>query len=90
MTSLSYERLISAAFSKASARERSPTEQYKMTSEILFSRRTFPGARFAERTTGLNCYTIKNEGYITYHAAYRDGNGSTTIRVWDDISVPHG
>lgn len=38
--------------------------------------------------TGLNCYTVQYEGYITYHAAYRDGNGSTTISIWDDISVP--
>ena len=43
--------LTCAAFSKASTRERSPTEQLKMTSEILFSRRTFAGARFAERNT---------------------------------------
>ena len=40
----------SAAFSKASARERSPTEQYKMTSEILFSRR-MNAAKVAELST---------------------------------------
>ena len=49
MTNNCYTR---AAFSKASTHERSPTEQQKMTSEILLSRRTFAGARFAERSTG--------------------------------------
>ena len=41
-----------AAFSKASAREHSPTEQYLWRHFLLFSRRTFAGARFAERSTG--------------------------------------
>ena len=36
--------------SKASARECSPTEQYLGRHFILFSRRTFAGARFAERS----------------------------------------
>ena len=44
---------ISAAFSKASARERSPTKQYLRRHFLLFSRRTFAGARFAERSTDL-------------------------------------
>ena len=43
----------SAAFSKASARERSPTKQYLLRHFLLFSRRTFAGARFAERSTGV-------------------------------------
>ena len=42
-----------AAFSKASARERSPTKQYLWRHFLLFSRRLFAGARFAERSTGL-------------------------------------
>ena len=42
-----------AAFSKASARERSPTKQYLWRHFLLFSRRTFAGARFAERSTEL-------------------------------------
>ena len=45
-----------AAFSKASGREHSPTEQQKMTSELLFSQRTFAGARFAERSTGVTSH----------------------------------
>ena len=42
-----------AAFSKASTRERSPTKQYLWRHFLLFSRRTFAGARFAERSTGF-------------------------------------
>ena len=41
-----------AAFSKASACERSPTKQYLWRHFLLFSRRTFAGARFAEPSTG--------------------------------------
>ena len=44
---------ICAAFSKASARERSPTKQYLWRHFLLFSRRTFAGARFAERSTAV-------------------------------------
>ena len=40
-----------AAFSKASARERSPAKQYLWRHFLLFSRRTFAGARFAESST---------------------------------------
>ena len=43
-----------AAFSKASARERSPTKQYLWRHFLLFSRRTFAGARFAERSTDVD------------------------------------
>ena len=43
----------SAGFSKTSARERSLTKQYLWRQFLLFSRRTFAGARFAERSTGL-------------------------------------
>ena len=45
-----------AAFSKASARERSPTKQYLCCYFLLFSRRTFAGARFAELSTGVMLY----------------------------------
>ena len=40
-----------ATFSKASARERTPTQQYLWRHFLLFSRRTFAGVRFAERST---------------------------------------
>ena len=43
--------LFSAAFSKASARVRSTTKQYLWRQFLFFSRRTFAGARFAERST---------------------------------------
>ena len=45
-------------FSKASARERSPTKQYLWRHFLFFSRRTFAGARFAERSTALLVYEI--------------------------------
>ena len=45
-----------AAFSKASARERSPTKQYLWRSFLLFSRQTFAGARFAESSTGFRLH----------------------------------
>ena len=44
---MKYSNKISAALSKASARERSPTKQYLWRHFLLFSRRTFAGARFA-------------------------------------------
>ena len=47
------ETKSSAAFSKASARKRSPTKQYPWRHFLLFSRRTFAGARFAEPSTVL-------------------------------------
>ena len=40
-----------AAFNKASTRERSPTKQYLWRNFLLFSRRTFAGACFTERST---------------------------------------
>ena len=45
------ELFTGAAFSNASARESSPTKQYLWRHFLLFSRRTFAGARFAERST---------------------------------------
>ena len=68
----------SAAFSKASARDRSPTEQQKMTSEILFSWRTFVGARFAERSTvclltGVTCIRLNlNTSLQSVHTVRTD------------------
>ena len=61
----------SAAFSKASARERSPTKQYLWRHFLLFSLRTFAGARFAERSTdncakfGWNLSTGSGEKFYT-------------------------
>ena len=67
-------RYTCAAFSKASARERSPTEQQKMTSEILFSWRTFAGARIAEHSTVLSLSTWKprmnTEGFLVCIQVY--------------------
>ena len=48
-----YTILTCAAFSKASARERLPTKQYLWRHFLLFSPRTFAGARFAERSNGV-------------------------------------
>ena len=41
----------SAAFSKASAHDRSPTKQYLWRHFLLFNRQTFASARFAESST---------------------------------------
>ena len=50
----------SAAFSNASTRESSPTKQYLWRHFLLFSRRTFAGARFAERSTVPKLAFIQN------------------------------
>ena len=64
--------LICAAFSKASARERSPTRQYLWRHFLLFSRRTFAVARLLNAAQvitpcrfGLTCKKCQHGGQGT-------------------------
>ena len=80
-----------AALSKASARERSPTKQYLWRQFLLFIRRMFAGARFAERSIDLiNIQNKYTRGWYLWfmcditvsggrHNRFRGGGGDITV-----------
>ena len=55
-----------------------------MTSEILFSRRTFAGARFAERSTG-NTYLTNNN--VALRSNHRNTNLEIPLKNRDVIAL---
>ena len=78
--------LSCAAFSKASARERSPTKQYLWRHFLLFSRQTFAGARFAERSTDFMSVVMTSflNGFLNYDVINR--LSSPKYNFCDEIS----